>query len=362
MSQPKLAKGQFGVSLIELMIATTLGLFLLGGVGYVYLGSKNSYSAQSAVSRVQESLRFGFEFLSFDLRMAGYSGCVNLREMTPQVVANPPVPSFGLGGSVIGYEIDSSGNGWSGNPDTTNIVPLKGTHVITLSRMSLTGFSLTDNSNGSQFFIANCSGVTSCGLLEDQVLIVSDCRRADVFRGTSIGAGTGAGAGKINIAHASNKNTQPAGSTCAAGSGKLPTECGVAGNYKSDAQLATMESWSYYVALNANGVPALFRVSGFSTTPEELVEGIYDLRFQYGLDTIDDTIYVADTYDTAANVAAGSKWNQVVSVKMTLRARSTDDRVMPVDNAAYAFNGANVTDRRYLQQSTSVIGLRNLVQ
>lgn len=335
---------QAGVTLIELMIAIALGLFLLSGVTYLYVSSKASYSTQGSVANVQEMLRFGFEYLAYDLRMAGYMGCANIREMNPQVVANPPVPTLGLGGSLVGYD---NGTGWT-NPTTTPITTrVSGTDVVTMSRASLSSVHLSENSDGSEFHIS----ANTYGFVDNQILMVTDCRRSDVFR-----AGLSSGSGKINVAHASNRNSQPAGSTCAPGSGKLVTECGAAGNYKTDAMLAALENWTYFIGVNPAGNPALFRIGVNSVTAEELVEGVYDMQLEYGLDTVDDSIFVADSYS-----ATPADWKQVVSAKLTLRARGSDDNTVP-DSQTYTYNGASVTDRRYQQTFTTVIGLRNLVQ
>lgn len=332
---------QVGVSLIELMIAVALGLFLLSGLTYLYVSSKTSYSTQGSVANVQEMLRFGFEYLAYDLRMAGYMGCANIREMTPQVVANPPVPTLGLGNSLVGF---NSGTGWT-NP--TTVTRLSGTDVVTMSRASLSSVHLSQNSDGSQFHIST----NPYGFVDNQILIVTDCRRSDVFRGAFSSS-----SGKINVAHASNVNSQPTGSTCAPGSGKLVTECGAAGNYKKDAMLMGLESWTYFVGVNPRGNPALFRVGINSATPEELVEGVYDMQIDYGLDTVSDSIFVADSYS-----ASPTDWTQVVSAKVTLWARSSDNNVVP-DSQTYTYDGNNVTDRRYRQAFTTAIGLRNLVQ
>lgn len=332
---------QFGVSLIELMIAMALGLFIMAGVTSLYLGSRATHSTQSSVANVQESLRFGFEYLAYDLRMAGYMGCANIRDMAPQVVANPPVPSVGLGGSVRGY---NGGSGWT-NP--TAITHVAGTDVISLSRASLTSMHISENSNGSNFKID--SGSTPHGLSVNQILIVTDCQRSDIFRATAVSATSGS----TTITHASNLNTQPAGSACAAGSGKIVTECSSMGNYKSDAQVASLESVTFFIGINPQGNPALYKVD---TSTNELVEGIFDMQLEYGLDTVDDTLFIADSYS-----ATPGNWSQVVSVRLALQARSAEVNALPTATS-YTYNGASVSDRRFKRTSTTVIGLRNLVQ
>ena len=52
------------------------------------------------------------------------------------------------------------------------------------------------------------------------------------------------------------------------------------------------------------------------TSANELVEGVQDMQFQYGIDT--DTVAGADEYRDASAVTAANQWNKVVSVRMTL--------------------------------------------
>ena len=69
---------QQGLSLIELMIAITLGLFITGGLIQLFVNSHQSYRVQENVSRLQENGRFAMSFLIKDIRMADYWGCLRL--------------------------------------------------------------------------------------------------------------------------------------------------------------------------------------------------------------------------------------------------------------------------------------------
>ncbi|MBP8270853.1 MAG: prepilin-type N-terminal cleavage/methylation domain-containing protein, partial [Sphaerotilus sp.] len=75
-----------GVTLVELMVGMTLGLFLVGVMGMIFLGSKGTFQAQNHVSRLQESARFTVDTLAADLRMSGFRGCRGTGVATP--VAN----------------------------------------------------------------------------------------------------------------------------------------------------------------------------------------------------------------------------------------------------------------------------------
>jgi Tfp pilus assembly protein PilW len=61
---------QRGISLVELLIATALGLFLLAGVFSIYLSNKKTYHYNEALARIQENARVAFLRLNHDVRMA----------------------------------------------------------------------------------------------------------------------------------------------------------------------------------------------------------------------------------------------------------------------------------------------------
>ncbi|MFV3368615.1 PilW family protein [Pseudomonas sp. NY15435] len=63
---------QAGLTLVELMIAMTLSLVLMLGVIQVFLSVRQTYSANDATSRMQESGRFALTFISSSVRLGGY--------------------------------------------------------------------------------------------------------------------------------------------------------------------------------------------------------------------------------------------------------------------------------------------------
>ncbi len=68
---------QSGFSLIEIMIALLIGLFLLGGILQFFSASQQTYRMQSNLARLQENGRFALDFLVHDIRMLGYWGCLS---------------------------------------------------------------------------------------------------------------------------------------------------------------------------------------------------------------------------------------------------------------------------------------------
>ncbi len=63
---------QRGFTLIELMIAMLIGVFLMTGVIQIFLSAKQAYRLQENLSRLQENGRFAMDMITKDIRMAGY--------------------------------------------------------------------------------------------------------------------------------------------------------------------------------------------------------------------------------------------------------------------------------------------------
>jgi type IV pilus assembly protein PilW len=74
---------QTGLTLIEVMIAMLLGVFLIGGILQIFISTKQTYRMQENLSRLQENGRFAMDFISRDIRMADFRECAT----------NPSVPT-----------------------------------------------------------------------------------------------------------------------------------------------------------------------------------------------------------------------------------------------------------------------------
>jgi type IV pilus assembly protein PilW len=61
-----------GFSLVELMVAMALGLFLLLGLGQMFLGANISTKSEKNIARMQEAGRVGVELLAREIRKTGY--------------------------------------------------------------------------------------------------------------------------------------------------------------------------------------------------------------------------------------------------------------------------------------------------
>jgi len=65
---------QQGFSLIELMVAMTIGFVLIGGAFYVYSNTRNAYNTNAIYAGMQENARFAISFMEPDVNLAGFWG------------------------------------------------------------------------------------------------------------------------------------------------------------------------------------------------------------------------------------------------------------------------------------------------
>jgi type IV pilus assembly protein PilW len=105
---------QKGFTLVEIMIALLIGVFLLGGVMGVFLNTKQTYNVQEALSRLQENGRFAMDFLAKDIRMTDYRVC--------QTYTPPSLNNVGLNIPITGTEgVADATNRAKDLPDTITV-------------------------------------------------------------------------------------------------------------------------------------------------------------------------------------------------------------------------------------------------
>ena len=68
---------QTGFTLVEMMIAVTLGLIVLLAIGSIYIGSRQTYRVQEDNARLQEAGKYALEVIGRSLRQAGADSEMN---------------------------------------------------------------------------------------------------------------------------------------------------------------------------------------------------------------------------------------------------------------------------------------------
>lgn len=324
------ARRHGGFSLVELMVAMTIGLIVVGAVGYVYLGSRAAFRTTDNMSRMQESARYALDALSRELRMAGYVGCGNLQSATVNTIANPPVPVMSSATAVTGQDFTAAAANFLGTTitrpagDTLSLMGAFGGGV------PLVGNLVPSNAN------IQIAG-NPYGFAVGDVLMVTDCKNADIFRPTSI-----SNAGGVTMAHGNSTNTGNR-----------------VGSYGSDGIVFKMQQFTYFIGISpTTNNRALYRTemtTGVAQGTQELVENVEDMQVTYGLDTNGDR--AVDAYASASGVA---NWAQVISVRVSLLVASPENNIT-TSAQRYNFNNAAVdaADRRMYQTFTATIGIRN---
>ena len=88
------ARQNNGMTLIELLVAMTLGSFLMIGAITVFTQGQSAFRVSDSISRLQENARLALALLESDIRMAGYFGLSNrpgnIENRTSPVQPIPP--------------------------------------------------------------------------------------------------------------------------------------------------------------------------------------------------------------------------------------------------------------------------------
>lgn len=357
--RPALSR-QRGLSLVELMVALTIGLMVVVTIGYVYLGAARVFQSLDAASRIQDNVRYAFERLSYDVRMAGFTGC---SWRTQANTLNPPAEwSHGLfDGAVVGYEA-----GQSTYPGDVSGVLRGDALSLVLADNSREYIVDSHNAPSAQFQLT-----ANHDLKQGELLVVTDCSHAALFQMTNVN--------NNNTIKTVNHNTGNATlpGNCTKGFG-LPVDCtspnGTAYEFPPGSRILRLKAYTYYIGTNAAGEPALLRrtlsLSGndATTTAEEVIDGIEDMQILFGVDTSATADGVVDSYTTADQVPAlapgatlGEQWKRVLAVRVHLLAVSTAQQEVNTQVQPYTFAGSTATpaDRRLRKAFTTTIAIRN---
>ena len=305
---------QKGFTLIEIMIALLLGIFLTSGVIQIFLGSKQSYRMQDNLSRLQENGRFAMYFIARDIRMSGYWGCVKNND---NVITNNIDTTDSDYDSTI-HAFTNSITGTNGTVDGTNPA-LDASDSITIKGAFDSGVRITASSS------AVSALSTASGQSVGDIAIVSDCRTGDIFQ----------------VDTAAN---QAPGNTAAT----------VSKVYGIDSRIFELQTIVYSIKTGAGGLLSLFRED--SDGDNELIEGIENMQIVYGVDN--DGNKTPDYYVPASG---GLDFSKVISIRISLLVQTIDDNVTK-QTLAYTYNGGTNSapvDRRKRQVFSSTIALRN---
>ncbi|MEO5326987.1 MAG: PilW family protein [Magnetococcus sp. THC-1_WYH] len=321
------ARGDAGFSLIELMIALTIGLILLTGLLKIFSSTRQTYQLNSNLARLQENARFALEIMSREIAMAGYWGCTS--DVSPiNVLVTPNNYEWAFNDRIRGYD----NSDLASFPTAFQAEAWTGTDALVVSGLDPDPFTIeSHNACSAQFKIAQ-----SHDLLDDEIVFVTDCTQGAIFQITN--------ANQANKTIVHNTGTGSIGNSTKCLGGDCGGSCSTSWyEYGPDAFLARFRAVAFYIGTGASGEPALFWEvlnGASSSSAAELVDGVENLQVLYGRDT--DADGIANQYVTAAVVEAAADWSNVVTVRLGLLFRTNDPVRSGLDTTTYTIAGTDI--------------------
>ncbi len=298
-----------GMTLVELMVALAIGVFLMIGAVTVFMQGRSSFRVTESVSRLQENARFALDVLEPDIRMAYYFGLTN-------VATNIE----GRAGTTVPAGVPSScGNTWVND--------------------FVHGVAATNGSSPWPWG-ATCAASASAAPAAD-TLIVRRVSEEPVL--TSRTAGTlyiqsnRAEKSRLFVGTALPASPEPATSQ--------PHRVVVNGYYVSTNNTSNLSTPD-------NTVPSLRMktlAAGGTIEDREILPGIEDLQVQFGLDTSPPNAPGRGTIDRfvdpgdalLAEPEFSSNERQILAVRLWLRVRAERTENGYTDTATYSYAGQN---------------------
>jgi type IV pilus assembly protein PilW len=334
---------QAGLSLVELMIALTIGLLLLTGLSLIFVNSSEANRELQKTSQQIENGRYAIDLVSQDLRLAGFYGHYHELPAAPAGLPDPceignvallqdalALPVQGYRAADLSTPADISGTTCDDKGLLTNANLRPGSDVLIIRR-------------------ADTNQLTRPGgvVTANEVYMQTTATQVEVLKGVS---GTIGPLNKVDLSTPSswflNDTTTPAPirklhvrvyfvAPCSVGTG---TAGACTGNAPEDT------------------IPTLKRLElisvGGNTTMRivPLVEGIEYLKIEYGVDNSPtdvstDTNLTGDaTVDGAYVETPGSMddWTRVIGAKIYVLARNTEQSAAFTDSKTYDLGLADV--------------------
>lgn len=349
-----------GFSLVEIMVAMLVSLFLLAGVFQLYLGNQQTSRLGSGIADLQQTGQFALEELSSNLRMAAFQGCarIDLNNLLPPpniLALNTPTTNLAAT-AVRGFEVAANGS-WTGGTapaNWTGAVPRPLSDVLQVQGGSRAVVNLASTMTSESAAVALASNPDN--IAAGEMVLIADCSAVKLFRVTAVTGG-------LTLVHTTSDNS-------AASLFKAYVHTGL-----NAAQATRFNSWIYFVrdsgrdAADGSAIFSLFRLDTSRTgqTAQELVEGVEHLQVLYG-QRVPNSANI--NYFTAPSV---TDWTRIVAVKVALLVASRDPVLDVADaTAGYALldqtaaktgtSGATITyanDRRLRRVFSATVNIRN---
>ena len=315
-ASPAHGRGQRGLSLIELMVAITIGMLVVAALLALFVNITRTNNEMSKANRQIENGRFAIQILQGDLQHAGFWGRLGY--------SMPPAPSFPAPTAI---------------PDPCLVWDAA-------TRQNLVAMPVQGYADGGALGGCGIGGV----LASSDVLVV---RHANTCTTGTAGCDGGSDDGpQIQVSACQAGSPPPEAQYVLESSADSAEFTLTQKDCTTIAPLRKLVSNVYYLA-SSEGQPTLMRASlrggGYSVEP--LIEGIEAMRFEYGIDTLgrnglptsptNPPDGSADTYVSCAPCDLSQLAN-VVAVKVHLLARNLEPTPGYTDSKAYQLGATAV--------------------
>src|SRR5258706_5878274 len=308
-----------GVTLVELMVAMTIGLLVIAGLCALFAQTAGARSEIERAGQQLENGRFALELLRDDIRQAGYFG--GLLTGSPHLVdACVPRSGIPLSAPNLGWESASALVPMPIHGYAAGDVPAGETCLS--NEKSNTDALILRSVDGAPFSLAAASGSSYAN---DYFLQSSSCSNRSIDPA----------AVPFIVA--------PGGSTAAASFTLHEKDCA------TPAPVRKVTVRAYYVGRcsvctgSGDGIPSLrmAELAGTTATSNSMVEGIDSLRVEYALDTTGSgRVDRIATCKTSVDPCTPAHWSNVIGVQLYLIARSLAPTPGHIDAKIYSLGQA----------------------
>lgn len=320
---------QRGLSLVELMIALTIGLVVIAAVGTIFDASKRTYRRNDGVSRAQENTRGALLLIDTVIRNAGYIP-------DPQYQTDPTQFFKKLTSTTYTYAVFGGTIGTSNPPSfvpTSSPTPVTGTDWVMVTYMG-------------------------CAL--NKTVSTTDCPSATANQASSTAVQPGIGSN----ATVNNKGTTSVVTLRSCLGDPVPDQT-ISGG--TNTQLAV--NVFYLAKASGDTIPSLYCATQYydgslnaigSAKSQAVLSGVQTMRVLYGIDyTGKNQTTQRVTAGTITTGTGGATWPMVSMVQLNLTTQNGD----VVEVTSSARGQGNINSSGYLIAKTSqAISIRNRLQ
>jgi len=359
---------QAGLTLVELLIAMVIGVFIIGGLSQVFIATKRSNSLLVAETELQENARFAFSVITNIVQQAGNLGCKAPSEINTTSLLNFKEGTFRPWVAIEGWEAKNTRRGNTYKPSVsaqTLVTPNNhwlGTNVTVLDAGIrsvkdsdiLKIWHTAEKAGALATVTADEMTFSEIDIEQGDVIVLNDCKTITFAQVCSCDTGDGpacsntdkrAGISPSACNNPGNKTFNPAGINIATAEVQVLRESVFyIGKRNQSSDLTSL----YVQKLGKNGKLG---------TSDEILEGLESMQIQYGEDTNNDN---SPNYYISADEV--SDWRNVVSIRLSLLMRFFKDNLL-AEPQNLNFNGAKVAIPKgdsYLRRVySSTIALRN---